>query len=485
MKDKKHMEEHNLDGLLNKLFLEENSENVNENLARFVMQQNYNVRIDANKEKELIHKLQNTSKGTGGFLNFLMIALALIISGAVFVLYKRYAPSETRSENKNANAVLKDKIKQNEAINTFSDTTSAYAISTQNTIHVSADKYAITEKENKKQVPSFDAKDVAVYFPKSGVGSKSNATFFKPNEQDILVYGIVKSKMLEKLLTADKELYTPMESGEITYRGNTIAIAPFTLRNKLITNLEYKVFLADLLKDGKSEEFKMAVVKNETWISYNDNILATTYFFDEKYNDFPIVNISSQAAQLFSEWLQKELNQYAKQQKFLLGNIKIRLPFDSECIYASKKGELELPECDGYTTIYDEKEGLVDDRYLKQTELIRIQRHSKRTILDDLFAINRYGMAEAEQFELFQRGFEYKDKTSMEALYPGKTTVFNKVAHVSEMVRERQTNNQLIVGSCWNSKQEFAKMVKEFRNAEASPFVGFRVVIVSDNKADP
>ena len=94
---------------------------------------------------------------------------------------------------------------------------------------------------------------------------------------------------------------------------------------------------------------------------------------------------------------------------------------------------------------------------------------------DDLYAINRYGLDENHTLQLFEKAFSYTD-----TVYFNKEELFSKAAHVSEMVLQQQTDNTLIVGSCWKNKEEYNTMLKEFKAASASPFVGFRVVVLKE-----
>jgi hypothetical protein len=485
MNDKKRIDEHNFDELLNKLFLEEHAEKTTEHAAQFVFQQDYDVHIDAGKEKELLDKLKRKPKGPGSYFNLLIIGFAIIITGTGILLYNEYDRTSSSHSQKQASENEKGKP----AENTLNLKESAPVISspltkTNDSVSSNMQGTVASEKINTMLHPKFSATDVSVYFPQSGVGSRAAAVFFKPTEQELELYGKVKNKMLEKMLHLDKEMYATIEEGEIQYKGNALALYPFVLRNQAITNLEYKVFLADLLKTGKTDEFKKAIIRSETWVNYNENILATTYFFDEKYNDFPVVNVSPLAAFLFCDWLEKEINLFSQQMNPKAGALKVRLPFDSEWIVATGKGYAHIPDCGGYNTIYDIQEGIVDMNYLAGIELVKKRGRSKRTTLDDLFSTNRYDMNEDQTLRLFEQAFNYKGKPVTDSLYPSRMDVYSKAAHVSEIALDQQTGNVLIVGSCWKNKLEYTEMVKEFRKRAASPFVGFRIVIVTDSKAN-
>jgi hypothetical protein len=481
MTDRKNIDEHNFDELLNKLFLEEYAEISNENIAQFVFQQTYDVKIDARKEKELLDKLKGKPKGPGSYFNLMIIATVAIIAGAGILLYNEYDHPYSDHSQKN-------EIESN-TVARVGDLPKPVSIGSSPKLPVADSSSSLKRKDgtdedlNAPLQPNFSSSDVSVYFPQSGVGSRSAAAFFKPTEQEMELYSKVKNKMLEKLLHLDKDTYASIEEGEIQYRGNALTLYPYVLRNQAITNLEYKVFLADLLKSGKTDEFKKAIIRSETWVNYKDNILATTYFFDEKYNDFPVVNVSPLAAFLFCDWLEKEINQFSQQVNSQAASLKVRLPFDSEWIYATRRGYVHIPDCDGYNTIYDMQEGIVDMSYLKRIELIKRKEKSRRTAIDDLFSTNRYGMNEDQTLKIFEQALNYKSKLVTDSLYPNRMDVYSKAAHVSEITLDQETGNVLIVGSCWKSKQEYTEMLKEFRKTAASPFVGFRVVIVTDNKA--
>lgn len=477
MTDKNFLDENNLDDLLNRTFLDGSSDEVSEHAARFILQQEYNVKIDATKEKQLLEKLNNRSKRGGGYLNLLIIIFLAAIGGALFLTYSGFFDVTPRVSESRNNPVHENEPARNSGPKQIP--LEHIPITRKTTDSISSQAEIIDEKQILKRNPAFSAIDASVYYPQSGVGSRTAATFFKPSEQDFIFYERVKKEMLQKLISQDKEMYSAIESGEIKYRGKAMIIHPFTFCNHAITNLEYKIFLSELIKTGKSEEFKQAAVKNENWLNYNFNILASTYFFDERYNDFPVVNISPTAAVLYSNWLEKELNQFLRNVNPQTEPLKIQLPSDTEWILAIQSGHAQVADCDGYSGIYDIREGIVDKGYLKRTELIRIQQNSKRTELDELFSVNRYGLDENQVIQLFKKGFDHKSKLASDSLYPGNTMVFSKAAPVAEMMREEKTGKTVIAGCCWKNKKEYTKMLNEFNALTASPFVGFRVVIVA------
>ena len=57
MKNKKHLEEKDLDGLLNSLFLETNASAAGRTTTHFIFEQEYGFIPDTAKEQELLRKL--------------------------------------------------------------------------------------------------------------------------------------------------------------------------------------------------------------------------------------------------------------------------------------------------------------------------------------------------------------------------------------------------------------------------------------------
>lgn len=469
MKNKKPIEERELDQLLNGLFLETNAAAADESAARFIFGQEYDILIPAQKEDELINRLKRKPGDPGNSLNFLMALIVVAVAGIGIYIF-------SQSEKPQAIQTVKPSNEKQTATTMESQPSSSPVMENKPAIPETISP-ADDPKEKIQESARLKSEEIEVYYPQSVVGSKSTATFFKPSDRDILFYGKAKNKQLEKLWNFEKELCSLLEEGELQYRGNRLSISPFVLSNHAVTNLEYKIFLTDLIKNGRTEDFKTAVVKSETWINYNDNILATTYFFDPRYNDFPVVNISMKAAELYCEWLEREMNAYSQQVNPSAERMNVRLPYDSEWLYATEKGNLRMSNCSGYNTIYDQKEELVDISYLKRVAQVKKQDKHKHSMLDDLFELNRYGMNENQILQLYEKAFTYTD-----SVYFSREQLFGKAAHVSEMVVQQQTGKMLVVGSCWKNKQEYSDMLKEFNTVSASPFVGFRVVISRGTK---
>lgn len=105
-----------------------------------------------------------------------------------------------------------------------------------------------------------------------------------------------------------------------------------------VSNLNYREFLWELKQSGNQEKWKIAQIDSSKWSTKNWSMKAfeTYYHTHVAYNDYPVVTVSKEGAELYCEWLTEKVNLALK------GNYKIvfRLPTHQEWLKAAK-GKLE------------------------------------------------------------------------------------------------------------------------------------------------
>jgi len=452
-----------LDELLNTFFLQENSREADLAAARFVLGQHYNVTIDPGKERALLERL-NKSGGSAGRI-FLVIAVIGLLAIASFFIFH-----ENRAESKAAGGNSGEAPSSSVSVPDSSGGPVA-----QTAADPGRNEPFIYSPASQKFSPWADP----AYAPADALPPPAPppaATIF--SETEFAAYERLKFAVLEKILGIDEKLYTRVEEGKVKYAGRSLEVDAFVIRNYAITNREYKAFLADLVKSGRTNEYGIAAVRSEGWSDYRCHTLAEDYFSDKRYDDFPVVNISREAAQLYCSWLEKQLNDLAKAKNPKARTLKVRLPYDHEWIYAAKAGYAEIPDCAGYNTIYDPREGLVDRAFLRRIAQVKKMDKSSATPMDALFALNRYGMSEEEVLNIFEQGLRFRPA---DTLYPSGIASISKAAHVSEMIRDL-SGKPIVMGSCWKSKEVYQQMLEGFSKRSGSPHVGFRVVITGADK---
>jgi formylglycine-generating enzyme required for sulfatase activity len=103
------------------------------------------------------------------------------------------------------------------------------------------------------------------------------------------------------------------------------------------TNSMYQLFLNALKEANKTAELKTAAINNEGWLNGPVSIesYVTLYSTDPKFKEYPVVNITHEAAVLFCEWYTEMYNaQSGRKYK----KVKFHLPTNEEWIAATKPG---------------------------------------------------------------------------------------------------------------------------------------------------
>jgi hypothetical protein len=462
--------EGSLDGALNELFLDAGAAGTELMSAGFIFSQAYAVTIDPVKEQNLIARLRKDTKGGKGWKFFFLTGLLLIL--VFFIVSILISGPDHLNSARSMN--------EQELLPVIGDTgTSVMLTPTEGQLTISpkqtkTNNIPVTIKAN--DPPVFFSADPVLY------GIAPEKPLFTAQELDYFVS--LKKIFLEKILAFDKDVYSKVVEGMVNYRDGTKPVYPFVMRNQGVTNVEYKIFLADLVKSGMTETINKALVHTGTWNNYSCSQLAAAYFQDSKYNDFPVVNVSREGIALYCEWLERELNVLYLQKHPKAEPLNVRLPQDFEWLYVIRSGYSRIPDCSGYNTIYDVNEGLVDRSFLKRLALIRKRDRNKLNYMDDLYSINRYGMNEKEILGIFDNGIRYCEDSLASTEANKILKSLGKAGHVSELIYDTK-GRAIVIGSCWKSKEDYMKMLGEFNTNSASPFVGFRFVITGESKGSP
>jgi len=467
MSANKHINENELDELLRDLFLEETASKVNESEADFILGQKYEVEINKQKENALLKKLG------GGNTNgkwFLISGLVFLVSGLVWWYAYWNVCDNAYSDAVETTKAAKDKFQVENGIEQKAGDLIETSLKIKDTFG----------RPKAIPVEGFDTIKVKKTEEKGVNETAVVLTVPFITNNDIIKYRKIKEQMLAKLLSKDKGLYTQIPASKTKYAGNEIILDGYVLRNVGITNLEYKTFLADLLTQKRNDEYLMAEVKTENWVKQGYSDFAKNYFESEKYNDFPVVNITYDGASLFCKWLQQEADIYAKRSKVKTKELIIRMPYDEEWILAARDGYAKIAFENGYNTIYDLTEGLVDKNFTKRAELVK-KRVMRVDTMYTQFTTNHYGWTEKEMKDFFGKGFTYYKDAPADSIYMERMKVLGKIGRVSEMTGQRNGSKIWLTGLSWKTKEDYQKLENEFRTNLCSPFVGFRIVVIDPN----
>lgn len=240
-------------------------------------------------------------------------------------------------------------------------------------------------------------------------------------------YGQINIKEIDKSLSKiDEKLYA----------------SKYEVSNKLYTN-----FLNSLRKANKNDQLAIARIDSLKWLnegSYNKPFVYH-YHLHPAYLNYPVVNITYDAAMLFCEWLSDEYNSNPKR-KFK--KVLLRLPTEKEWIKAAQGGDT--------TAIYP----------WKGTEL----KNNKGMYLCNYKRVvaAKTGVTSSNLNNAFNI------VSSIESYNPNKLGLYNMSGNVAEMLIDKT----IVKGGSFNDTEEFMRIdSKNNYDGSAAPSVGFRYFV--------
>lgn len=277
--------------------------------------------------------------------------------------------------------------------------------------------------------------------------------FPKLTEEEIAITKKKKRAMLKALQKHDKDYYAYIPSGSFDYNGKTVSAQAFYIGTLEVTNFEYRTFLFDLLIQNRKAEFLKAKPDQSQWsLASNGNLSAFTenYFSHKTFNEYPVVNVSREGAELYCKWLSDELRKFVGEKKENNYN-DVRLPLRAEWAKAASNEGKSGPYPWGGPFL----------------------RNSRGLLLAN-YTIDS---AEVQRFNL---------KPSQDVTAPSKSYfqnpygIYNLSGNVAEMVYESMDKKGPgTAGGSWRNSGEELKIYAPDPYTgiiDPKPFIGFRVV---------
>ncbi len=283
----------------------------------------------------------------------------------------------------------------------------------------------------------------------------------------ILVFLAVSTTFLSGYRKGDnwqKKLkgYQYVPSGTMVFNGETISVAGFYMAETEVTNAQYRAFLNDLKAQGKMDLYEKARVDSVRWndAGIEDDSLIKYYHRHPSFDQYPVVNISREGAELYCQWLTEHLS---KQLSVKLDPF--RLPYEVEWVKAARGGLKSSPYPWGGPYLQN-KQGdfLCRFRYVPQAHIYQDKETGELQVLTK----------EERMKDPFYQVSEYRFPiTPAKAYAPNNYGFYNMSGNVAEMVVEKGRTK----GGSWNNTAYYVKIDAEdpyegFK--EASPFIGFR-----------
>ena len=271
-----------------------------------------------------------------------------------------------------------------------------------------------------------------------------------------------KKKLTKK--TALKTLngfcnYVP--SGNAVISGDTLSVQSFYMSSTEITNFQYSEFLYSLKRSGDLDKLAIAEVDSMKWNTTFKHAdmkpMAEFYLSHPAYKEYPVVNISKEAAELFCEWLSDSYDTLSGGEL----KLKFRLPTHAEWMRAARGDNHKSVYAWGGHFVRNPEGQFMGNFVANGSEYIR---RNKET--DEL----EYVHIEYKQSDFISDGAFIT--APVKSFWPNDFGFYNMNGNVSELISD---GNQS-VGGGWRSPGYDVRneSTREFKGA--APTVGFRVV---------
>ncbi|MCD6018419.1 MAG: hypothetical protein K0S53_1540 [Bacteroidetes bacterium] len=293
-----------------------------------------------------------------------------------------------------------------------------------------------------------------------------------------------KKKMTEALIKLNKEKYAYIPMGSCSYKNDMISVQSFYMRTTEITNLEYRTFMMDLLVSGRKEDYLIAKPDQEMWkkkfpYSFNDP-LVSLYFSHPAYDEYPVVNISRKAAQLYCDWLTIETNKILKETDKPLMN-DLRIPDEYEWALAASNGKNSVKYANGQESLKDNK-GKYEVNYMCFSK----EQCRYDSVLNLYIPKQSLNKDEKLLAAFTDDGAFHTANTQM--YKPNIYGLYCMGGNVSETVINHKTNQPETKGGSWFSVDYFLEINAddEYKGeVKPSPLIGFRPVFTAPKKRVP
>ena len=243
-------------------------------------------------------------------------------------------------------------------------------------------------------------------------------------------------------------------------------IPSFFISEYEVSNYQYLVYLDDLQKQGKENEYYKALPDTLVWqekLSYNEPY--TQYYFRHPaYRDYPLVGVSHEQAEMYCKWLTEKYNSEPKR-KFK--NVVFKLPTRYQWEYAARGGLKGKPFPWGGPNLHNSKgESLANFYILNEGDLIMDREKGTIKYAGNGDEIGIAGMLN-----------DNADITApVHSYFPNGYGVYNMAGNAEEYVREAGITR----GGSWADSGYFLRVnVEEKYNPgdRATSSRGFRFVM--------
>ena len=252
-----------------------------------------------------------------------------------------------------------------------------------------------------------------------------------------------------------KKYYKFVPAGLVVLHEDTLSIQAFYMSSYEISNRNYTEFLNDLEKNNRTGDLEIASIQNGNW-SKNGNLhkaFSEHYHTHPAYSDYPVVNITHDAATLYCNWITEKLNQLPKN----LGvQVKVRLPLHAEIIRAGVGENLGQ----SYPWKFDNLTNKKGDFLCNFRQIL----NSSEVKEDGQNSILGHNPINADNADIL---------APVNSYWPSQFGMYNLSGNAAEMIN----TPGIAVGGSWRDLGKDVRLQSEQKYEGANIHIGFRVVV--------
>ena len=257
-----------------------------------------------------------------------------------------------------------------------------------------------------------------------------------------------------------KQNFVHIPAGEVLFDGEKSTVDEFYIYKQELTNIDFNEFLHDLKQSGQLDLLEIVMPDSNGW-NIDDAYMepyVKAYHNHPSYYEYPVVNISHEAAVKYCKWLTERLNENQDNEYI----VEARLPRLEEWLRAARPTDAEATYSWGGPYLRNSKGEYLCNFYNTGLESISRNPETGELVVVQLAGQSTYntlqyiGPAPAVSFQLSMSG------------------AYNLNGNVAEMVAE----DGIAMGGSWRSPGYDVRN-ESVQNYDApSPEVGFRPVLI-------
>ena len=266
-----------------------------------------------------------------------------------------------------------------------------------------------------------------------------------------------KAKLHKQL----RKSFSFVPASMVQFKEEIKSVNGFYISKFEVTNADYRAFLSDLKKSGKLELHEKCKVDSNNWSNEHPNAffepMVNQYHSHPAYDNYPVVNITKEAAQEYCSWLTKQLNDEYKEDGF---TFLIRLPQQYEWLSAANGNFKNITYSWGGNRLRNAKGCYLANFNTYGPESITYNQKKDR------FEV-------VENLKVKEEGLFFLT-APVDSYSPSQLDIYNLNGNAAEMVTEN-----LAFGGSWFSPGYDIRNESNYEFSGVSSKVGFRPVMMA------